>query len=86
MLEHGQTLVVAHGGRGGRGNTRFATPRNPAPEMAENGEPGQERKIELELKVLADVGLVGFPSVGNLPYFLLFQLHVLKSVRIISPL
>jgi GTP-binding protein len=65
LLEHGQTLVVAHGGRGGRGNTRFATPRNPAPEMAENGEPGQERKIELELKVLADVGLVGFPSVGK---------------------
>ncbi|WP_414841598.1 GTPase ObgE [Enterococcus saccharolyticus] len=65
LLEHGQTLVVARGGRGGRGNTRFATPRNPAPEMAENGEPGQERKIELELKVLADVGLVGFPSVGK---------------------
>lgn len=65
LIEHGQTLVVANGGRGGRGNTRFATPRNPAPEMAENGEPGQERKIELELKVLADVGLVGFPSVGK---------------------
>jgi len=62
---HGEELVVAKGGRGGRGNTRFATPRNPAPELAENGEPGQERKIELELKVLADVGLVGFPSVGK---------------------
>ncbi len=60
-----QTLVIAKGGRGGRGNIRFASPKNPAPELAENGEPGQERKIELELKVLADVGLVGFPSVGK---------------------
>jgi GTP-binding protein len=65
LIENGQELVVARGGRGGRGNTRFATPKNPAPELAENGEPGQERKIELELKVLADVGLVGFPSVGK---------------------
>ncbi|EME7189302.1 GTPase ObgE [Enterococcus faecium] len=65
LIENGQTLVVAKGGRGGRGNIRFASPRNPAPEIAENGEPGQERKIELELKVLADVGLVGFPSVGK---------------------
>lgn len=65
LVYEGQTLVVAKGGRGGRGNTRFASPRNPAPEIAENGEPGQERKLELELKVLADVGLVGFPSVGK---------------------
>ncbi|MBK1333285.1 GTPase ObgE [Enterococcus faecium] len=65
LIENGQTLVVAKGGRGGRGNIRFASPRNPAPEIAENGEPGQERKIELEFKVLADVGLVGFPSVGK---------------------
>ncbi|HBL3719132.1 TPA: GTPase ObgE [Enterococcus faecium] len=65
LIENGQTLVVAKGGRGGRGNIRFASPRNPAPEIAENGEPGQERKIELELKVLADVGLAGFPSVGK---------------------
>jgi GTP-binding protein len=57
--------VIAKGGRGGRGNSRFATPANPAPEIAENGEPGQERYIVLELKVLADVGLVGFPSVGK---------------------
>jgi len=62
---HGQQYVVAKGGRGGRGNSRFATPRNPAPEVAENGEPGQERYVVLELKVLADVGLVGFPSVGK---------------------
>ncbi|HGJ2436718.1 TPA: GTPase ObgE, partial [Streptococcus pneumoniae] len=51
--------------RGGRGNIRFATPKNPAPEISENGEPGQERELQLELKILADVGLVGFPSVGK---------------------
>ncbi|WP_096182685.1 GTPase ObgE, partial [Effusibacillus lacus] len=62
---HGQRLVVARGGRGGRGNTRFATAANKAPEIAEKGEPGQERWIQLELKVIADVGLVGFPSVGK---------------------
>ena len=65
LTEHGQKLVVARGGRGGRGNTRFATMANKAPEIAEKGEPGQERNIQLELKVLADVGLVGFPSVGK---------------------
>lgn len=64
-MHHGHSLVVAKGGRGGRGNSRFATPRNPAPEIAENGEPGEEYKIDMELKVLADVGLVGFPSVGK---------------------
>ena len=64
-LENGQKFVVAHGGRGGRGNIRFATPKNPAPEISENGEPGQERELQLELKILADVGLVGFPSVGK---------------------
>lgn len=65
LVEHGQEAVVARGGRGGRGNIRFASPRNPAPEIAENGEPGDELDVELELKVLADVGLVGFPSVGK---------------------
>jgi GTP-binding protein len=65
LVRHGQTLVVARGGRGGRGNARFATPANKAPDMAEKGEPGEERNILLELKVLADVGLVGFPSVGK---------------------
>lgn len=65
LTEHGQTAIIAKGGRGGRGNTRFATPANPAPEIAENGEPGQERNVILELKLLADVGLVGFPSVGK---------------------
>ncbi|WP_062104566.1 GTPase ObgE [Bacillus niameyensis] len=65
LVEHGQQAIIAKGGRGGRGNIRFATPANPAPEIAENGEPGQERDVTLELKVLADVGLVGFPSVGK---------------------
>ncbi|MEC5270728.1 GTPase ObgE [Caldifermentibacillus hisashii] len=65
LVRHGERAVIAKGGRGGRGNIRFATSRNPAPEIAENGEPGQERYIVLELKVLADVGLVGFPSVGK---------------------
>ena len=65
LVENGQEFVVARGGRGGRGNIRFATPRNPAPEIAENGEPGEERNLQLELKILADVGLVGFPSVGK---------------------
>lgn len=65
LTEQGQRLVVAQGGRGGRGNMRFASSTNPAPEIAENGEPGEELDITLELKVLADVGLVGFPSVGK---------------------
>ncbi|MEO4052131.1 GTPase ObgE [Solibacillus sp. CAU 1738] len=65
LVEHGQTAIIAKAGRGGRGNSRFATPANPAPELAEKGEPGQELDVILELKVLADVGLVGFPSVGK---------------------
>ncbi|MFZ3576417.1 GTPase ObgE [Virgibacillus sp. DJP39] len=65
LTTHKQSAVIAVGGRGGRGNTRFATPRNPAPDMAENGEPGKERTIKVELKLIADVGLVGFPSVGK---------------------
>ncbi|OCA86532.1 GTPase ObgE [Bacillus sp. FJAT-27986] len=65
LTEHGQRAIIAKGGRGGRGNTRFATPANPAPELSEKGEPGVERDIIMELKLLADVGLVGFPSVGK---------------------
>ncbi len=57
--------IVAHGGRGGRGNKAFATSKNTAPKISENGEPGEERKIKVELKLMADVGLVGMPSVGK---------------------
>ena len=58
-------FVVAHGGRGGRGNHAFATHDNPAPRMSELGEPGEEVEVKCELKVLADVGLIGLPSVGK---------------------
>lgn len=60
-----QQAVIAKGGKGGRGNFHFKSARNPAPDFAENGEEGQKREIEIELKLLADVGLVGFPSVGK---------------------
>ncbi|MRH42987.1 GTPase ObgE [Aquibacillus halophilus] len=65
LIEHGQRSTIVNGGRGGRGNIRFATPRNPAPDIAEKGEPGRERYIQIELKLIADAGLVGFPSVGK---------------------
>ncbi|MBQ7105444.1 MAG: GTPase ObgE [Bacilli bacterium] len=58
-------VVVAYGGRGGRGNTAFKTQSNPAPNYAENGEPGEEKELKVELKLMADVGLVGMPSVGK---------------------
>ncbi|MCD2477114.1 GTPase ObgE [Mammaliicoccus lentus] len=65
LVEHGQRATVAKGGRGGRGNSRFASPSNPAPDFCENGEPGEEIEVILELKLMADVGLVGYPSVGK---------------------
>ncbi|USS92854.1 GTPase ObgE [Fructilactobacillus ixorae] len=65
LTEPGQEVVIAHGGRGGRGNVHFATARNSAPEIAENGEPGEEMEVSLQLRLLADVGLVGFPSAGK---------------------
>ena len=58
-------VIVAYGGRGGRGNMAFATRSNPAPAFSENGEPGEYKKVKIELKLLADVGLVGLPSVGK---------------------
>ena len=61
----GMTLKVAKGGRGGRGNTCFKSSTNRVPRIAENGEPGESKRLILELKLLADVGLVGFPSVGK---------------------
>lgn len=65
LNQHGKKLLVAKGGRGGRGNACFASSTNRAPKIAENGEPGEIKKLTLELKLLADVGLVGFPSVGK---------------------
>lgn len=65
ITKHNQQVVICKGGKGGRGNSSFATSKIPAPQFAENGEPGEEKEIRIELRVLADVGLVGFPSVGK---------------------
>ena len=65
LTKNKERVVVARGGRGGRGNMAFATHSNPAPSFCENGEPGEMKKVKVELKLLADVGLVGLPSVGK---------------------
>lgn len=65
LTKNGEEVVVATGGRGGRGNMALATRSNLCPSYAENGEPGEQRKVKVELKLLADVGLVGLPSVGK---------------------
>ena len=65
LTKPGQKVLIAHGGRGGLGNMHFATARNDAPEYAQPGEPGEALDLQLELRLLADAGLIGFPSVGK---------------------
>ena len=65
LTKHNEEVIVAYGGKGGRGNVTLATRNNPCPSFAERGEPGEVRKIKVELRMIADIGLVGLPSVGK---------------------
>jgi GTP-binding protein len=76
LINDGDECVVAKGGNGGRGNSHFATPVRQTPRFAEKGKPGEEKHIKLELKLLADIGLIGFPNVGKSTF-----LSVISSAR-----
>lgn len=65
FIEHGQREIIVHGGKGGRGNIRFATSNNPAPTFSEKGQASESKDLSVELKLLAEVGLIGYPSVGK---------------------
>ena len=69
LNEPGRRKIVLHGGRGGKGNSRFATPSKQSPRFAQPGQKTLEREVELELKTIADVGLIGLPNVGKAPFF-----------------